>query len=379
VKRLAEAILCLVLTLGVPALGADQNAQCLACHGDEGAAFKTSIHGSLACTGCHNTIRGFPHPENPGKVNCGACHSDAQAALAGSVHAAVAPQPCLSCHGDPHAILPPSDAKSTVYPLNLPRTCGSCHGNAKLAQQYGLPEVYSLYIDSIHGFALTKEGLLVAASCSSCHGSHHILPHTNPQSRTYRSNIPATCGNCHAGPKNAFLAGIHGKLLEAGSPGAPVCTNCHTAHQITNVQTASFQMRVTSTCGGCHVEQATTYRDTFHGQVSELGYREVAHCWDCHGFHDILPPSNPQSTVAKANLITTCGKCHAGANASFVAYQPHADPSDKAAYPALHYAAVFMNFLLVSVLGFFLLHSILWFIRSKFGPRENAPGGSNQT
>jgi len=47
-------------------------------------------------------------------------------------------------------------------------------------------------------------------------------------------------------------------------------------------------------------------------------------------------------------------------------------------YPALHYSAVFMNLLLASVLGFFALHTILWFLRSRFGsggesgPKESA-------
>ena len=93
---------------------------------------------------------------------------------------------------------PKTDARSAVYPLNVPKTCGACHGNDGMAQKHGLPNVYPLYIDSIHGFALSKEGLLVAANCQSCHGSHHILSHNDPQSPTYKANIPKTCGTCHA-------------------------------------------------------------------------------------------------------------------------------------------------------------------------------------
>ena len=68
-----------------------------------------------------------------------------------------------------------SDPRLAVYPLNVPRTCGNCHGNDGMAKKHGLASVYPLYVDSIHGFALSKEGLLVAANCQSCHGSHHIL------------------------------------------------------------------------------------------------------------------------------------------------------------------------------------------------------------
>ena len=90
--------------------------------------------------------------------------------------------PCTSCHGDAHQIVTKTDPQSPVYPLNIPKTCGSCHGNEAMAKKYHLPNVYALYIDSIHGFALGKEGLLVAANCTSCHGSHKILSHNDPQS-----------------------------------------------------------------------------------------------------------------------------------------------------------------------------------------------------
>jgi predicted CXXCH cytochrome family protein len=329
------------------------------------ATVKDSVHGSQSCTGCHSTINSFPHPDKVAPVDCSSCHSEAASTLGKSVHAGSGGPSCLSCHGSPHAIRPAKDPQATTFPANLPRTCGACHGNAQLAKQAGLKEVYSVYMDSIHGFALTKDGLLVAANCSSCHGSHGILSSKDPKSKTNHANIPATCGTCHTGPLKAFSAGIHGQMLEAGSADAPVCSSCHTAHQISKTGTTEFQMKTTATCGGCHKDELATYHDTFHSQVSSLGFQQTARCWDCHGEHEIRPASDPKSTVAPANLITTCGKCHTGANASFVKYDPHADSHDAAHYQGLHYAALFMNLLLASVLGFFALHTILWFLRSR--------------
>ncbi len=80
----------------------------------------------------------------------------------------------------------------TVYPLNIPKTCSACHSNDGMAKKHGLDSVYPSYIDSIHGFALSKEGLLVAANCQSCHGSHRILSRKNPESPTNKANVPAT-------------------------------------------------------------------------------------------------------------------------------------------------------------------------------------------
>lgn len=369
----------LFLCFATTAVSAQQNSECLSCHGQEGlqdqaghsvyvneTSRKESVHGSLPCTACHTAIKGYPHPEHLAAVNCGTCHGSEAGDVAESIHAKASAQPCLGCHGDAHAIVPVKSPQSPVFALNIPKTCGACHGDPEIAKKFGLPNVYALYMDSIHGFALTKNGLLVAASCSSCHGTHKILSHTNPESRTYRTNIPANCGSCHAGPEAEYFAGIHGRQLQAGNPRAPVCVDCHTAHQIAQVQNVSWQMERPATCGNCHQKQFATYLDTFHAQVLALGYAETARCWDCHRAHDILPASDPKSSVAPGNLTATCGRCHAGATASFVSYHPHADPRDRKSFPALHFAAVFMNLLLLSVFSFFGLHTILWFVRSFF-------------
>jgi Cytochrome c7 and related cytochrome c/Cytochrome c3 len=363
----------LLVLLGVTGV-AEAAVDCLSCH-TEKATIKNSTHTSLSCTSCHTTIGSFPHPEKQTPVNCGSCHADTSTALGQSVHAKAGGPTCLSCHGgDAHAILPAKDPKSATYAVNLPRTCGTCHGNAKLVKQAGLKEVYSQYMDSIHGFALTKDGLLVAASCSSCHGSHGILSAKDPKSKTNHANIPNTCGTCHEGPLQDYNSSIHGALLQAGSAEAPVCTDCHTTHQISKVSSMDFQMKTTATCGGCHKDQFATYRETFHAQVSSLGYQQTARCWDCHGNHKILPASDKDSMVAPGHLIQTCGQCHTGANKSFVTFDPHADSHDVKHYAALHYSALFMNFLLLSVLGFFALHTLLWFIRSRFIKREVPDG-----
>jgi len=366
----------LALAFNVLGANAPKSADCIACHDDKGASFQGSVHGSLSCTDCHTDKNAYPHAANAAPVKCDTCHAEPALGVAASVHASVSKQACEGCHGDAHAILAASNPKSKTYATNLPRTCGTCHGDAKLTKQHGLTEVYSQYMDSIHGFALTRDGLLVAASCSSCHGSHKILSKTNPASRTNRANVAATCGTCHAGPKQDYMAGIHGQGASMGDTRAPVCNDCHTAHQIADVRTAAWQMKTTATCGRCHRDQLETYRDTFHAQVSALGYVETAHCWDCHGFHEIRPATDPKSTIARANLPATCGKCHSGVTMSFISYQPHADRHNRQAYPALWSSWMFMNLLLAGVLGFFALHAVLWLNRSLAERRRgSSPSG----
>ncbi len=356
---------------------------CLSCHGDvtmqdgaghnvgvDGNVFHSSVHSDLGCSACHSSITAYPHPDHPQAVKCVACHAEEAAKLVGSVHEHSADQPCTTCHGTAHAILPKDNPKSEVYPLNIPATCGKCHGDAAMAKQHHLANVYPQYMDSIHGYAVSQEGLLVAANCESCHGSHHVLSHTNPQSPTYKTAIPATCGKCHAGIRAQYLAGVHGSALASGNLNAPSCTDCHTAHTIGQPTRAQS----TPMCGSCHQAQLSTYRDTFHSQVSNLGsYVEVARCSDCHGEHEILPASDPRSPVNPSNLVKTCGRCHQGANAGFVKYSPHANPHNRHASPVLYYIRLFMVLLITGVMTFFLLHSLLWLIRSLI---EKANGGS---
>lgn len=370
--------------LGIERTGQAQ-VDCLSCHGDktmqdteghsasvDGDVFKASIHGTLSCSDCHKDVKEFPHANKPAPVKCETCHSDQAAAIAGSVHASTGWHSCTSCHGNAHAIMPKDNPHSAVYPLNIPKTCGGCHANETLAKKYHLQNVYSTYMDSIHGYAVSKEGLLVAANCTSCHGSHGILSHNDPKSTTARANVPATCGACHGGVKDEYFAGIHATLVANGDSTAPVCTDCHTAHAILQPTEATFRMQTTPICGSCHKEQLATYRDTFHSQLGLLGgYVETARCWDCHDAHRILPVSDPHSPIAQANLVKTCGKCHANANASFVQYQPHANPRDRKRSPALYYTRLFMNTLLWGVIGFFSLHTVLWFIRSKIEQRRD--------
>jgi predicted CXXCH cytochrome family protein len=342
--------------------------------------FHSSIHGSLECSNCHSDIKEYPHPEKIAAVKCAACHTEEAAGLVGSVHADGADHPCTSCHGDAHTIYPKFDPKSAVYPLNVPRTCGQCHGTEGMAKKHGLPSVYPLYMDSIHGFALSKEGLLVAANCQSCHGSHHILSRTDPLSPTNKKNVPTTCGKCHAGITESYLGGVHGRAITAGKMDAPVCSDCHTAHAIEQPTADAFRMQSTPICGNCHKEKFSTYRDTFHSQLGALGgYVETARCWDCHGAHDVLPASDPRSPVNQANLVATCGRCHAGANASFVKYQPHANARNRKLNPALYFIRLFMNLLLASVLTFFVIHTVLWLIRARYDQvkRKAAEGGKN--
>jgi hypothetical protein len=293
------------------------NDDCLACHGDSTAKrddgrnigldpkiFEMSTHGPMACVDCHTTLAKtaeFPHAARLDKVNCASCHD----------------------------------------------------------------EVGSKYHDSIHARAKEKAGLVVAPACADCHGKHDIKSHSDPASRVFRPRIPETCGSCHAGIMEKFDVGVHAAMLKKGDSRAPSCVDCHTAHKIQRADTDAWRLSVTAECGSCHTDVVDSFRRTFHGKVTELGFTRVASCADCHGAHDILPVSNQASMVSKTRLVETCSRCHPGANEKFVAYDPHPNPRDYKRSRVLWWANVFYWGLIPGCFGFFALHSALWFWRSR--------------
>jgi hypothetical protein len=378
---LPAGVLGLALVLGAPALAPAQSDQdCLECHGatDSGApvvakdAFAASAHATVGCATCHAGAAEYPHPDAMPRPACADCHPEAGEQHARSAHGRArargdeeAPG-CAACHASAHVARRPADAQSQVHPANLPRTCGACHSNPAMVARHdiGVADPVAQYLDSIHGQAVTRKGDLVAANCSTCHGAHEIRAAEDPASGVHHRNVPETCGQCHSDVLATYAGSVHGQKLRQGDLRAAVCSDCHAPHFIRPAANEDWRLDVVRECGTCHEAALRTYRDTFHGQVSELGYTRVARCSDCHGSHDILPKDAAGSRVAGANLVKTCATCHPGANANFVRYDPHADPHDRRRNPGYWLVATFMKSLLWTVFAFFGLHTALWGYRS---------------
>ncbi len=339
-------------------------------------------HAALACTSCHEDAQFLPHAMQMKQVNCtGACHTTAAAEHRRGIHAEAlangddsAPT-CADCHGG-HDIYPSTDRRAKTYPLNVVNLCGDCHSehHDKLANGLDSSEYVTSYMESVHGKAVREAGLIVAATCVDCHKAHDILPSSDEGSSVNRTHIPDTCGSCHSGIEEVYVTSIHGQRLAEDNPDAPVCTDCHTAHSITQAGTPGFMRDIIGECGQCHERLSTdsgiarsfydTYRMSYHGQVNQLGSSRAARCSDCHGAHDILPAENPDSRVNEANLVSTCGECHKEANAKFVQFMPHADFRDWEKYPLLAGVWTYFIILMSITFGFYGLHSVLWLIRS---------------
>jgi len=281
---------------------------------------------------------------------CLECHEDIdERKFARSVHGA---NSCNSCHWDVTDIEEHTVEGSRIQ--TEPVTCHRCH-KAEGVEHYA----------SAHFINDVK--------CQDCHTEiHEISPWEGNKVRVIEK-----CTMCHE--DDGYLESLHGKAVYAGNKDSADCSDCHELHK-TPILSGEEPERVafrrifhTEVCQKCHADKEMmernevvlvaneTYQESYHGKVEYLGYPAlVAGCADCHGFHSILPPDNPRSTISESRLVENCGKCHIKANANFVRWIAHADHYDKENYPVLYWTFVCMTALLVGVFGIFWLHSFLW-------------------
>jgi cytochrome b subunit of formate dehydrogenase len=344
------------------------------------AMLAASPHQGVKCVQCHEDADRLPHPPKLNRATCAkSCHAPAWEAYMHSSHDAALLQgdafapTCVSCHGG-HDMLRIGDRRAAQHRLNSLYLCGDCHTqHGPDANGVDAATRVSNYLASSHARGVVKGGLMGAATCVDCHSAHRVLPSKEPHSTVHRAQIPETCGRCHAGVLETYAHSVHGRVNRSnGATEAAVCTDCHTAHAITRASSPHFLRSIVEECGECHDTPAQgarassyqTYASSYHGQVTRLGGLMAARCSDCHGSHDILPLNDPASSVNKHNLIETCGRCHPGANANFVLFDPHANHRDAANYPILHAVWLYFMIMMGTVFTFFGLHTVLWLIRS---------------
>jgi len=354
-------------------LSAERDGETVSLHVD-GAALEASAHWRLACAQCHTEVtasRTRPCETVRSRVNCAICHAEQVDQYSSGTHGILAAEgdpdapACIDCH-ERHATLGKRVPTSPTFPRNIPALCGRCHqagGKAAARIESDIPDIVSSYEMSIHGKGLTLSGLVVTATCTSCHSAHRELPPSDPRSSVNPANVASTCGTCHHGIEETFQQSIHWGGNGEMDTRKPTCEACHTSHTISRTDYDDFRLRMMDQCGRCHEAEATTFFDTMHGKASRLGSAGAAKCYDCHGTHDILPTTMPASRLSRQNVVETCAQCHAGAHRRFAGYLTHATHHDQEKYPWLYWAFRGMTALLVGTLTFALAHTFAWLWR----------------
>ncbi|HUG40763.1 MAG TPA: cytochrome c3 family protein [Longimicrobiales bacterium] len=305
-----------------------------------------SAHGAMACAACHAGYGRFPHPESARSETCASCHADAAAAWGRGAHAGgegVEAVPCATCHGI-HDVVPADSLVEGPAVREMSARCVECH------------ETQRLPVEAPHQDH---------AGCYACHAAHEVVPPELPESWMAAANQARVCGACHDTVAAAWAGDVHGRAVQGSEEleRGPTCSSCHGAHPVVGSGEDAFSAAAVERCVACHEKAGRTFFGSYHGKATALGSQVVATCAHCHGAHGIEPASSPESRVAEANLVETCGECHEHARPAFVKYDAHPDPMDRARNPVLFYSFWFMNTLLIGTLAVFGLHTLLWWIR----------------
>jgi len=353
----------IILSVG---LIAQSNTDCLACHDDKtltmerggkiislyvnSGKFENSVHGSLNCVDCHEGFNPdeIPHKEKIEPVNCSTCHSDEVGSFKSSRH--FEKINCLSCHGNAHEIVKSSrlsftdrcsschkkeseDFRASVHfkskngadcischeyhLVKIPSSsvCLRCHTDKKIVSQK--QEFVLKYKESIHGKYI---------NCSDCHTGHRVLRATDQNSTVARVNVSKTCANCHKEVSANYFNSEHGRAFLSDPENSPTCTDCHGEHDIMRVTSSKSKIsraNEVQICLKCHLDNpavrsrmthvssfVASYENSVHGRLYHSGNQDAAVCSDCHGAHEMMKASNPNSRVYKFNIVSTCGRCH---------------------------------------------------------------------
>ena len=374
---------------------------CAACHEDTGRrhVFHSRLMRSpapqgedTACAACHGThaimsikSAAFPFAAAYQTEACGRCHVSARDQFLASAHGRAlaaglkdAPR-CLDCHHKP--VARPSDKPADIA-LKLAQVglCESCHLKKSAVGDRTLlgAKFVASFEHSAHGAALTR-GIVEAANCVDCHGSHEMNQAMVAGSRVHKSRLPETCARCHQTQTAEYNFSVHAIALRKGNLDSPVCTDCHGEHDIlahTNPASPVYARNVAQqVCASCHAslrltrkyglpaDSFQTFSDSYHGLAARGGAAAVVNCASCHSSHAIKSSLDPTSSVYRDNLVVTCGQCHPGANKRFTIGRVHVSPAQRQESPLLYWIANLYVVLIFLVIGGMTIHNLSDFIR----------------
>lgn len=319
--RLALAI-AVVAVLSVSAAMAD-NAECQMCHSDKSlttstgksvyvreSVLKATSHGQFGCSDCHAGLDAskIPHAAKIEPVGCMDCHSDAK-----DVHTT-------------HKGHVPTEGSSA----QMSNSCKECHGShmskpLSTACSACHPDAKDSFASDGHGKALLS-GSALAPDCFSCHKSSIVNPGKGGEAQLKLAQ-QKVCFSCHVnnpaissrtGSKAHFIKGVensaHGLALAKGNGAAANCVDCHGSHDVfkgSDAKASVNRANITTTCGKCHPEIAKQFDQSIHGKAVKRGSADAPVCTTCHGEHNILKATDPKSPIAPRNVAEqVCGTCH---------------------------------------------------------------------
>jgi hypothetical protein len=208
--------------------------------------------------------------------------------------------------------------------------CLGCHGMQGLEKKLNNAETLSLHVPA-ESFAKSVHGML---GCAGCHadvqaGSHPPSSKEMKSLRDYAIAASQACRGCHGDKFEQWDKSIHASLVRDGNAAAPICTDCHRPHEVTKAGASTVQA---TPCQTCHVDIHKAYVGSMHAQaLSKSTASGAPVCSGCHSAHDIKPVAVGEGPKA------ACVGCHAGALEAHQIWLPNAAQHfESVSCPACH-------------------------------------------
>jgi predicted CXXCH cytochrome family protein len=207
---------------------------------------------------------------------------------------------------------------SAAAPTAKDKQCLSCHGLPGLAKQLSDGQTLSLHVDATH-FA---DSVHAPLGCGGCHSDIDLASHPSaarviPSRQAFAVSMSQQiCATCHTKEFQQWGQSVHAALVRQGDAHAPVCSNCHSPHTMTRGEASSM---ATVPCRSCHAVIYAAYATSVHGILRTQGVAEAPLCFNCHRAHDVAVPS------ALEGLAPVCLSCHKEAVETHRTWLPDVD------------------------------------------------------
>lgn len=321
----------------------DDDEACLMCHSyprmtrvtEEGAVrsyyvmpevYANTVHRNVPCRDCHTYINELPH--KPVKEG-------------------------VSCDTECHSIKNPATGKAFSHKM-----------------------ISDTYMDSVHGREKNVNGIESDKPyCVTCHTN----PVYDPNEAEPPEHVVGRCVLCHENKEFVVQWYKHTsrRIREVRRSPAEIvqlCASCHDDTKLVqrHVDQAKEEGRELGKKFPIAVE---SYNESFHGKLTNYGYKDAANCLDCHAesdnyymsVHEIRPSRDPLSPVHLDNKVQTCQQCHKHADANYAQLDSHPStlPGDG---DFRHLAELIYNIIsVVTIIGLVGLSMIETFARRRDG------------
>lgn len=215
----------------------------------------------------------------------------------------------------------PAAALAQSAQIDSDAKCVRCHSRS-LTREMQDGEELSLQI----AMADFEQSVHQPIGCAGCHADVAARKHPSREPIASRRALAVehsqSCRTCHEANDTAYEGSIHASLVAAGDTAAPVCSDCHGSHAIREL--AVYEPVSGAPCANCHEDIYAAYSQSVHGKArSDGNVIRAAHvqapiCADCHQAHDV-------SAVAAIDYLRdTCLDCHDSAADAHEKWLPNA-------------------------------------------------------